>query len=74
MVPEFGSSWSIPASAGYVRAAELILLGAPIDARHAGWIRTLAGVDPVAPMPTDPGIGANEMRARLDDLGVMIGG
>src|SRR5712664_2329176 len=35
VVPEFGSSWSVPARAGHLRAAELILLGAPFDARHA---------------------------------------
>jgi enoyl-CoA hydratase/carnithine racemase len=35
VVPEFGSSWSIPAGAGYLRAAELILLGMPFDAKHA---------------------------------------
>jgi enoyl-CoA hydratase/carnithine racemase len=34
-VPEFGSSWSVPARVGHVRAAELILLGAPYDARRA---------------------------------------
>ena len=34
-VPEFGSSWSMPARVGHVRAAELILLGAPYDARRA---------------------------------------
>jgi enoyl-CoA hydratase/carnithine racemase len=35
LVPEFGSSWSLPARAGHLRAAELILLGLPFDARHA---------------------------------------
>ncbi len=45
-----------------------------IDARHAGWIRTLAGVEPVAPQPTDPGISADEVQSRLEDLGVTIGG
>src|SRR3979411_665583 len=35
LVPEFGSSWSVPARAGHVRAAELILLGAPFDAKRA---------------------------------------
>jgi enoyl-CoA hydratase/carnithine racemase len=35
LVPEFGSSFSIPAMAGYIRAAELILLGSPFDAAHA---------------------------------------
>jgi len=32
VVPEFGSSCSVPARIGHVRAAELILLGAPFDA------------------------------------------
>jgi enoyl-CoA hydratase/carnithine racemase len=35
LVPEFGSSCSVPARIGYVRAAELILLGTPFDARRA---------------------------------------
>jgi enoyl-CoA hydratase/carnithine racemase len=35
VVPEFGSSCSVPARIGHVRAAELILLGAPFDARRA---------------------------------------
>jgi enoyl-CoA hydratase/carnithine racemase len=35
LVPEFGSSCSVPARIGHVRAAELILLGAPFDARYA---------------------------------------
>lgn len=29
LVPEFGSSWSLPARSGYIRAAELFLLGQP---------------------------------------------
>lgn len=32
LVPEFGSSCSLPARIGHVRAAELILLGGPFDA------------------------------------------
>src|SRR6266567_5137169 len=32
VVPEFGSSCSVPARIGHVRAAELILLGSPFDA------------------------------------------
>src|SRR3954470_23629787 len=35
LVPEFGSSCSVPARIGHVRAAELILLGTPFDARRA---------------------------------------
>jgi enoyl-CoA hydratase/carnithine racemase len=35
IVPEFGSSCSIPARIGHVRAAELILLGIPFDAWRA---------------------------------------
>jgi enoyl-CoA hydratase/carnithine racemase len=35
LVPEFGSSCSIPARIGHIRAAELILLGLSFDARKA---------------------------------------
>jgi enoyl-CoA hydratase/carnithine racemase len=35
VVPEFGSSCSVPARIGHQRAAELILLGTPFDARRA---------------------------------------
>ena len=35
VVPEFGSSSAIPARIGHLRAAELILLGLPFDARRA---------------------------------------
>ena len=35
LVPEFGSSCTIPARAGYLRAAELILTGQTFDAREA---------------------------------------
>ena len=35
LVPEFGSSCALPARIGRLRAAELILLGLPFDARHA---------------------------------------
>jgi enoyl-CoA hydratase/carnithine racemase len=39
VVPEFGSSWSLPATIGYVRAAELLLLGSPFDAERARQLR-----------------------------------
>jgi len=35
VVPEFGTSYSAPARFGYLRAAELILLGLPFDAKRA---------------------------------------
>jgi enoyl-CoA hydratase/carnithine racemase len=35
LVPEFGSSFSLPARLGHIRAAELVLLGLPFDARRA---------------------------------------
>jgi enoyl-CoA hydratase/carnithine racemase len=35
VVPEFGSSCSVPARVGHIRAAELILLGLPFDAKRA---------------------------------------
>ena len=35
LVPEFGSSWSLPARIGHLRAAELLLLGSPFDADRA---------------------------------------
>jgi len=35
LVPEFGSTYSVPMRIGHVRAAELILLGLPFDAKRA---------------------------------------
>ena len=35
LTPEFGSSFSIPASAGRLRATELFMLGEPFTAAHA---------------------------------------
>src|SRR5258708_7325332 len=35
VVPEFGSSRTVPARIGHIRAAELILLGLPFDAKRA---------------------------------------
>jgi enoyl-CoA hydratase/carnithine racemase len=46
VVPEFGSSWSVPARIGHTRAAELILLGMPFDAKRAAELGFVTQVVP----------------------------
>src|SRR5262249_20792732 len=46
LVPEFGSSFSVPARIGYLRAAELILLGQPFDAHRAAELGLVTRVVP----------------------------
>lgn len=46
LVPEFGSSWSLPANLGYLRAAELFMLGQPFDAKVASEIGLVTRVVP----------------------------
>ena len=46
VVPEFGSSFSIPAGAGYLHAAELFLLGEPFTAAHAAELGLVTRVVP----------------------------
>ena len=46
LVPEFGTSFSIPARIGYLRAAELIELGQPFDARRAAELGLVTSVVP----------------------------
>ncbi len=46
LVPEFGSSYSIPARIGYLRAAELIELGLPFDAPRAAELGLVTRVVP----------------------------
>jgi enoyl-CoA hydratase/carnithine racemase len=46
VVPEFGSSYSVPARMGHIRAAELILLGLPFDARRAAELGFVTQVVP----------------------------
>jgi enoyl-CoA hydratase/carnithine racemase len=48
LVPEFGSSWSMPARIGHLRAAELILLGVPFDAKRAAELGLVTRVVPDA--------------------------
>jgi len=46
LVPEFGSSWSLPARSGYIRAAELFLLAQPFSAELAREIGLVTRVVP----------------------------
>src|SRR5438874_8317496 len=46
LVPEFASSYSIPARTGYLRAAELIQLGLPFDAVRAAELGLVTRVVP----------------------------
>jgi enoyl-CoA hydratase/carnithine racemase len=46
LVPEFGSSCSIPARFGHIRAAELIMLAAPFDAKRAAELGLVTRVVP----------------------------
>lgn len=46
LVPEFGSSYSVSARIGYLRAAELILLGSRFDARRAAELGLVTRVVP----------------------------
>src|ERR1700731_58591 len=46
VVPEFGSSSIVPARIGYLRAAELILLGLPFDAKRAAELGLVTHVIP----------------------------
>ena len=46
LVPEFGSSFSVPARIGHLRAAELVLLGDPFDGRRAAELGLVTRVVP----------------------------
>jgi enoyl-CoA hydratase/carnithine racemase len=46
LVPEFGSSYSIPARVGYLRAAEIIQLGLPFNAARAAELGLVTRVVP----------------------------
>ena len=56
LVPEFGSSCSVPARIGHLRAAELILMGSPFDARRAAELGLVTEVVP-----------DNDLRAKATD-------
>jgi enoyl-CoA hydratase/carnithine racemase len=46
VVPEFGFSWSLPARCGYLRAAELVMLAEPFDAKLAAAIGVVTRIVP----------------------------
>jgi enoyl-CoA hydratase/carnithine racemase len=46
LVPEYGSSYSVPARIGHIRAAELIMLGQPFDAKRASELGIVTRVVP----------------------------
>src|SRR5712692_6749965 len=46
LVPEFGSTYSVPMRIGHLRAAELILLGLPFDAARASELGLVTRVVP----------------------------
>jgi enoyl-CoA hydratase/carnithine racemase len=48
LVPEFGSSWSLPARSGYIRAAELFMLGQSFSAEVAHEVGLVTRVVPDA--------------------------
>jgi enoyl-CoA hydratase/carnithine racemase len=46
LVPEFGTTYSLPSRIGYLRAAELMLLGQPFDATRASQLGLVTRVVP----------------------------
>jgi len=48
VVPELGTSYSLPAELGYLAAAELVLLGLPFDARRAAELGFVTRIVPDA--------------------------
>lgn len=61
LVPEFGSSYSLPARAGYIAAAELFLTGQSFDAKRATEIGLVTRVVPDAELAAT----ANETAGKL---------
>jgi enoyl-CoA hydratase/carnithine racemase len=64
VVPEFGSSWSVPARIGHIRAAELILLGLPIDAKRAAELGFVTQVVPDQDLMTTATEAARKLAAK----------
>jgi enoyl-CoA hydratase/carnithine racemase len=64
VVPEFGSSCSVPARIGHIRAAELILLGMPFDAKRAADLGFVTQVVPDQNLLATAGETARELAAK----------
>ena len=64
LLPEFGSSWSIPARIGHARAAELILLGLPFDALRAAELGFVTQVVPDQNLMTTATEAARKLAAK----------
>ena len=64
VVPEFGSSWSVPARIGHIRAAELILLGLPFDAKRAAELGFVTQVVPDQNLMTTATEAARKLAAK----------
>jgi len=64
LVPEFGSSFSIPARVGHLRAAELYLLGEPFTATRAAELGLVTRVVPDADLLTTATATAHKLVAK----------
>lgn len=64
LVPEFGSSFSLPARSGYIRAAELFMLGQPFDAKVAAEIGLVTRIVPDEKLATTATETAEKLAAK----------
>src|SRR6201992_3163304 len=64
VVPEFGSSCSVPARIGHIRAAELILLALPFDAERAAGLGFVTQVVPDQTLMTTATEAARKLAAK----------
>ena len=64
LTPEFGSSFSIPARAGHLRAAELFMLGEPFTAAHAADLGLVTRVVPDADVLATAATTARKLAAK----------
>jgi enoyl-CoA hydratase/carnithine racemase len=64
VVPEFGSSWSLPARIGHLRASELVLSGLPFDAGRAVELGLITRVVPDQDLLTTATEAARKLAAK----------